>query len=67
MAFSAIRRVTDASGKLPPITQAFLDKHKEGAAPFIKTAVFAIMQGATSALIPAIGWKKAGTTEHFAT
>jgi branched-chain amino acid transport system substrate-binding protein len=59
--------VTDASGKLPPATQAFLDKHKEGAAPYIKTAVFAIMQGATSALIPVTGWRKAGTTEPFAT
>jgi branched-chain amino acid transport system substrate-binding protein len=59
--------VTDANGKLPPTTQAFLDKHKEGAAPYIKTAVFAIMQGATSAFIPVTGWKKAGTTEPFAT
>jgi len=59
--------VTDATGKLPPATQAFLDKHREGAAPYIKTAVFAIMQGATSALIPVTGWRKAGTTEPFAT
>src|SRR3984957_13318294 len=59
--------VTDANGKLPATTQAFLDKHKEGAAPYIKTAVFAIMQGATSAFIPVTGWKKAGTTEPFAT
>jgi len=59
--------VTDANGKLPPATQTFLDQHREGAAPYIKTAVFAIMQGATSALIPVTGWRKAGTTEAFAT
>lgn len=59
--------VADANGRLPPATQAFLDKHRDGAAPFIKTAVFAIMQGAAAALIPVSGWKKSGTTEPFAT
>jgi branched-chain amino acid transport system substrate-binding protein len=58
--------VADADGKLPPTTQAFLDKHKEAAAPYIKIAVFAIAQGATAITIPAAGWKKAGTTEPFA-
>jgi len=58
--------VADANGKLPPTTQAFLDKHKEAAAPYIKIAVFAIAQGATAITIPAAGWKKAGTTEPFA-
>jgi branched-chain amino acid transport system substrate-binding protein len=37
--------VTNANGKLTPATQAFFDKQKDGAAPYIKTAVFAIMQG----------------------
>jgi branched-chain amino acid transport system substrate-binding protein len=59
--------VTDAQGKFPPATQAFLDKHRQAAAPFIKTAVFGVVQGAASAMIPTVGWKQAGSTEPLAT
>jgi branched-chain amino acid transport system substrate-binding protein len=58
--------VVDANGNLPPATQAFLDQHKAGVAPFIATGIFSFLQGHAAATIYLTGVKQAGGTDTAA-
>jgi branched-chain amino acid transport system substrate-binding protein len=58
--------IVDANGNLPPLTQAFLDKHRDGVGPYIKSGMYSFLQGNAAAVIYLAGVAKAGTTDPFA-
>lgn len=57
--------VVDAQGKLPANVQAFLDKHKDGVAPFMAAGLPAFLQGQAAVAIYAAGLTKAGDIDPF--
>src|SRR6201999_2655627 len=55
--------ILDASGKLPPLSQAFIDKHQDGVGPFMAAGLPAFLQGHAAAFIYAAGLRKAGSPD----
>jgi branched-chain amino acid transport system substrate-binding protein len=55
----------DANGNLPANVQAFFDKHKDTAGPFLAAGLFAVMTGHAAVDIYAAGVAKAGDTDPF--
>ena len=53
----------DAAGKLPPLSQAFIDKHKDGVGPYMAAGLPAFLQGQAAVFIYAAGLRKAGSPE----
>jgi branched-chain amino acid transport system substrate-binding protein len=58
--------VVDADGRLPPLTQAYIDRHKDAVQPYIKSGMYSFLQGDAAATIYLAGVRKAGTSEPFA-
>jgi branched-chain amino acid transport system substrate-binding protein len=56
-------QVVDAAGKLPANVQAFMDKHKDGIAPYMAAGLPAFLQGHAAVTIYAAGLTKAGDTD----
>ena len=52
--------IVDADGKLPASVQAFMDKHKDGIAPYMAAGLPAFLQGHAAVYIYAAGLRKAG-------
>lgn len=58
--------VVDDKGNLPPLTQAFIDRHKDGVQPYIKSGMYSFLQGNAAATIYLAGIRKAGSSDPFA-
>lgn len=58
--------VVDANGNLPPLTQDFIDRHKDAIQPYIKSGMYSFLQGNAAAVIYLAGVRKAGSTDPFA-
>ncbi len=56
----------DANDRLPPLTQGFLDRHKDTAGPYLAAGISAFLQGNGAPLIYAAGVNKAGGTDAAA-
>lgn len=52
--------IVDAQGNLPGPVQAFMDKHKDGIAPYMAAGLPAFLQGHAAVYIYAAGLRKAG-------
>jgi branched-chain amino acid transport system substrate-binding protein len=55
--------VVDDQGKLPPLTAAFMEKHKDGIGPYMAAGIPAFLQGHGAVFIYAAGLRKAGSTD----
>ena len=58
--------VLDATGNLPPATQAFLDRYKGEVGPYMAAGIYAMLQGYNIPMIYAAGVRKAGSTDTVA-
>ena len=58
--------VVDKNGKLPPLTQDYLDRHKDAVQPYIKSGMYSFLQGDAAATIYLTGVRKAGSTDPLA-
>jgi branched-chain amino acid transport system substrate-binding protein len=58
--------VVDDNGKLPPLTQDYIDRHKDTVQPYIKSGMYSFLEGDATATIYFAGVRKAGTTDPLA-
>lgn len=55
--------IVDAQGHLPPLSQAFIDKHKDGVGAYMAAGLPAFLQGHAAVFIYAAGLRKAGSAD----
>ena len=55
--------VLDADDKLPPATQAFLDRYKAEVGPFMAAGIYAMLQGYNIPMLYAAGVRRAGSID----
>jgi branched-chain amino acid transport system substrate-binding protein len=55
--------VVDANGKLPANVAAFMDKHKDGIAPYMAAGIPAFLQGHAAVMIYVAGLQKSGDAD----